>query len=68
MLTVRLDKNIERRLNVLSKDSALPKSYYVREALERYMEDLEDIQVALKWMRRADQNTAPLKEVMKRYE
>ena len=67
MLTVRLDKNIEKRLNVLSKESKLPKSYYVREALERYVEDLEDIQVALKWMNSPNQHTVPLKEVMERY-
>ena len=46
MLTVRLPDNIEKRLNALALATKRPKSYYVREALERFMEDMEDAYLA----------------------
>ena len=42
MLTVRLPENIEKRLNALAAATRRPKSYYVREAIERALEDMED--------------------------
>lgn len=46
MLTVRLPSDIEERLNALAKATHRPKSFYVREALERALEDIEDIYLA----------------------
>ena len=46
MLTVRLPENLEKRLNQLSLATKRPKSFYVREALERVLEDLEDAYLA----------------------
>lgn len=46
MLTVRLPENLEKRLNNLAAATKRPKSYYVREALERVLEDLEDAYLA----------------------
>lgn len=46
MLTVRLPENLEKRLNALALATKRPKSYYVREALERVMEDMEDAYLA----------------------
>ena len=46
MLTVRLPDNLEKRLNALASATKRPKSYYVREALERVMEDMEDAYLA----------------------
>jgi RHH-type rel operon transcriptional repressor/antitoxin RelB len=40
MLTVRLPDNLEKRLNALAMATKRSKSYYVREALERVMEDM----------------------------
>ena len=42
MLTVRLPENLEKRLNALAAVTKRPKSYYVREAIERVLEDMED--------------------------
>jgi len=70
MLTVRLPEDIEARLNNLSKTTNRPKSFYVREALERSMEDIEDIYLAekrLEDIRAGKSKTVPLVEVMKRY-
>jgi len=46
MLSVRLPKNLESRLTTLAKATKRPKSFYVREALERSLEDIEDIYFA----------------------
>ena len=46
MLTVRLPDNLEKRLNTLALATKRSKSYYVREALERVMEDMEDAYLA----------------------
>ena len=46
MLSVRLPKNLENRLGNLAKATKRPKSFYIREALERYMEDIEDAYLA----------------------
>ena len=42
MLTVRLPENLEKRLNALAAVTKRPKSYYVREAIERVLKDMED--------------------------
>jgi RHH-type rel operon transcriptional repressor/antitoxin RelB len=46
MLTVRLPENLEKRLNALAAATKRPKSYYVREALEKALDDLEDAYMA----------------------
>ena len=46
MLTVRLPESLEKRLNALASATQRPKSYYVREALERAMEEMEDAYMA----------------------
>ena len=46
MLTVRLPDNLEKRLNALAMATKRPKSFYVREALERVLEDMEDAYLA----------------------
>lgn len=47
MLAIRLDKQTEHRINQLAETTKRPKSYYVREALNRYLDDIEDTYVAL---------------------
>ena len=42
MLSVRLSKETEARLSALSARTHHSKSYYVKEALERYLDDEED--------------------------
>ena len=70
MLTVRLPDDIEDRLNTLAKTTNRPKSFYVREALERSLEDIEDIYLAekrLEDIRAGKSKTVPLEEILKRY-
>jgi len=42
MLSIRLDPEIERRLNELAKLTGRTKSYYARELIESNIADLED--------------------------
>lgn len=42
MLSVRLSKETEDRLSALSARTHRPKSHYVKEAIEKYLEDEED--------------------------
>ena len=47
MLSVRLPKDIEKRLNYLAIKTGRTKTYYVREAILAGLDDLEDIYIAL---------------------
>lgn len=46
MFTMRLPEETEGRLEALAKLTGRTKSYYVREALQRHLEDLEDVYLA----------------------
>ena len=70
MLTIRLPADMEQRLNVLAKATQRPKSYYVREALERSLEDIEDAYLAESAYERfkaSGERAIPLEEVMKEH-
>ena len=47
MTTVRLDPKIEKRLDKLTAATGRTKSYYLREAIEEHLEDMEDAYIAL---------------------
>lgn len=47
MITVRLDSEMEERLKRLAKETGRSKSYYVKQAIENYLEDREDYLLAL---------------------
>ena len=46
MLTVRLPAGIEKRLDLLAKRTGRPKNFYVRQAILRHIDDLEDYYLA----------------------
>ena len=43
MLSIRIPTEIENRLTYLAKETGRTKSFYVKQALLEYLEDLEDI-------------------------
>ena len=51
MLTVRLSPDIEKRLDELSKKTGRTKTYYAREAIIEYIDDLEDYYLAVDRLR-----------------
>jgi RHH-type rel operon transcriptional repressor/antitoxin RelB len=48
MIAVRLDKEIENRLDRLAKRTGRTKTFYVREAILEHLEDIEDTYIAEK--------------------
>jgi len=47
MLAIKLPANIEKRLNYLAHKTGRTKTYYAREAILSYIDDLEDIYLSL---------------------
>ena len=67
MLAVRLNKDVEDRLERLAARTGRTKTFYAREAIETHLDDLEDFYLAeerLKDFRSAD--AIPLADVKKR--
>lgn len=46
MLAIRLDDELERRLETLAARTGRTKTFYAREAIEAHLEDLEDFYLA----------------------
>jgi RHH-type rel operon transcriptional repressor/antitoxin RelB len=70
MLAVRLPPSIEKRLEKLARRTGRTKTYYVREAILKHLADLEDLYLAegtLERIRSGEEQTIPLKDVMKRH-
>jgi RHH-type rel operon transcriptional repressor/antitoxin RelB len=70
MLAIRLPAKLEKRLDRLAKRTGRTKTYYAREAILQYLDDLEDIYLAEKAMeevRSGRSQPIPLEKVMRRY-
>lgn len=70
MLAIRLPEAIEERLDHLAKRTGRTKTYYAREAILQYLDDLEDIYLAekqLQAVRSGRSRTVPLEKIMRRY-
>ncbi len=70
MLAIRLPKEIEARLEALAAATGRTKTFYAREAILEYIEDLEDLYLAeqrLIEIRAGRIETIPLEDVMKKY-
>lgn len=46
MLALRLPEDLEARLDALARKTGRTKSYYAREAIIEYIDDLEDLYLA----------------------
>jgi RHH-type rel operon transcriptional repressor/antitoxin RelB len=67
MLAVRLDKNLEERLERLAEKTGRTKTFYAREAIEAHLDDLEDFFLAEERLRDfRSEDAIPLAEVEKR--
>ena len=58
VLSMRLDDKLDRKLQRLAKDTERSKSYFIKKALELYLDEYEDYQIAL--ARRADKDDETL--------
>ena len=71
MLAIRLPAEIEDRLDALAKATGRTKTFYAREAILEYLDDLEDVYLAekrLENLRAGLSKTIPIKKIMKRYD
>ena len=66
MLGVRLEPELEQRLERLAKKTGRTKSFYAKEAIRQYVEDREDYLLAEEVLRR-NEPTISLMELMRRY-
>ncbi len=57
MLTVRLSRNLESRLNRLAKRTGRPKSYYAKKAITEFLDEQEDYLIAVA---RLEENLPPI--------
>ena len=53
-LTLRVAEQLDRKLRRLAKETERPKSYFIKKALELYLQEYDDYQIAL--TRRADKD------------
>ena len=67
-VSIRLDPEIEQRLDYLAAQTGRAKSYYLRELIEGGLEDLEDFYLAdatMERVRRGSENLLDASEVRK---
>jgi RHH-type rel operon transcriptional repressor/antitoxin RelB len=64
MLAIRLDKELEKELDLLAKIRGSNRSAVVREAIIQYLEDNEDIQIAKESLSKMS-STKSLKQLRK---
>ena len=70
MLAVRLPEELEQKLQFLSEETHRSKSYYVKLALEEFLEDRADYLIALARYEehlRDKKKAIPLDEIIKKY-
>jgi len=66
MLAIRLPPEIEERLDKLARKTGRTKTYYAREAILEYLDDLEDVHLAERRygaLLAGRSSTTPLEEV-----
>jgi len=62
MLGIRLEPELEKRLERLAKQTGRSKSYYARLAIRQYLEDREDYLLGIAALER-NEPTVPLEEL-----
>lgn len=70
MLAIRLPKELEDRLADMAKKTGRTKTFYAKEAIMNYLEDLEDAYIGEKRLDefyKSWEKAVPLEEVWKRY-
>jgi len=68
MISIRLPKDLEKKLDILAQSTKRSKSFYVKEALTRYLEDIEDYYVVLERFSQPGSDYYTTKEVKKEIE
>jgi len=64
-ISVRLPENLAIRLDSISKETERPRSFIIQKALESYIEDFADLQIALDRLRDKGDEVVSSKEMRK---
>ena len=64
-ISIRIPENLAKQLEGIAKETDRPRSYVVRKALEAYMEDYADFQVALDRLRDKSDQVISSRELKK---
>ena len=64
MTSVRLPTHLEGRLAQLARDTKRTKSYFIIEALEHYLDDIEDYSIAMDRVKRPERRTLSSEEMV----
>jgi RHH-type rel operon transcriptional repressor/antitoxin RelB len=70
LVSLRLPEDLSNRLVNLTEKTGRTKTFYMREALHAYLEDLEDLYLAEKELidiKAGKSETVPFEKVMKEY-
>ncbi|WP_319576215.1 DUF6290 family protein [uncultured Desulfobacter sp.] len=68
--SVRLPEETEKRLAALALETGRSKAFYIREAILKYIDEMEDVYLAEKRiedMKRSGDQTIPLENLMEQY-
>ena len=68
MISVRLPEEMEKRIERLAKSTRRPKSFFIKEALSNYLDDMEDYYEVLKRKNDKERNLITLEELEKALE
>jgi len=63
MISIRLPEEMETRINNLAKSTQRSKSFFVKEALSNYLDDMEDYYDVLKRTTDENRNLISLEEL-----
>ena len=58
-ISVRLDENIGSKLEKLAQDTKRTKSFYVQEAIKRFLEDMSDYMDAVEELKNIENDHEP---------
>ena len=64
-ISVRLPKNLASQLDSIAKETERPRSFIIQKALESYIEDFADLQIALDRLRDKRDEIISSKEMRK---
>ncbi|WP_029012102.1 type II toxin-antitoxin system RelB family antitoxin [Niveispirillum irakense] len=70
-VSIRLEEDIERRLDGLAKATGRTKAFYIRQAITEYLQDMEDAYLAkaeLEAVQAGRSETTSLDDLLHRYD
>lgn len=68
MLSIRLEDSMEMQLEALAQATKRPKSFFVKEALKNYLDDMQEYYEVQKRSNAQDKNLITLEELEKALE